>query len=222
MFALMNNLAKQGLFFLNKKKVLLFIFFIFFTKVATSQNQLIPNNCFSIRSEEYRDRHSSGINNVTSWKAINTVDYYQKALDTNDIVGLTTDMVFEYIYCNLDTETQPMHSYNFSITLFGNIKDYALSFLLFDTSQVNYIDEFTIKQLNSSLSSSYELFDLSNSKRTKHKKAHWNTYMISIVPTKKHNMFLLGNCTQVSSKKKYVYVKSVSLFDTNSKSRTLR
>lgn len=176
-----------------------------------AQTNLIPNGHFTEHSSNYSPV-SSGIENVKDWYGINTVDYFRKGLDTVNFLRITIEPVFEYAFCKLVEPIKPNQPYELTITIYGNVRRYALSCILFDSVQSKQsLDEFIIADWVRQSNPSIQLFDLSKAKLVQKHRKGWQTYRITIVARSAYSLFIVGNCSQVYSKKPILALKSLSL-----------
>jgi len=223
----MRQLVKQVQLFFNKAKVKHFL--MVGLKLALilpcfkilAQEQLIPNNNFESKTIVYHEQNSTSINNLQDWKAINTVDYYRKGLDTSDFIGITTLMPFEYIYCKLNRKLEAKKNYTFLIEVYGNIKNGSLDFMLFNDSLS--LDEFKVRYLAGLSNNGAELYSINridNVNGIKRRKSKWQKYSVSFIPRSDLDYILIGNCNHKITNQEYIYIKSVSLVE-KTKSKTL-
>lgn len=188
-----------------------FLFLLTLSNLGAAQTNLIRNSNFEEHSSSYSSV-SSGIENVKDWYGINTVDYFRNGLDTANFLRISMEPVFEYAFCHLVEPTRPNQPYELTITIYGNLRKYALSCILLDSlNTTQKLDEFNIADWVRQSNPSIQLFDLTKAKPLQKHLNGWRTYRINIIPKGNYSMFLIGNCYQVYSKQQLLALKSLSL-----------
>ncbi|MES2558624.1 MAG: hypothetical protein V4590_02720 [Bacteroidota bacterium] len=209
-----------------KGRTILFLFGIVLPFSVAFGQQLLPNGDFENTTPLFETTTSTSIKNISSWSAINTVDFYRNQSNSSNYLGLTLAPPFEYIHTTLTEVISSGDSCFFQIWIDNKkiLSNMCLFFLYTEDSLA--IDEFALKELVSHHPGNLVFFKRDKKIKTKLVGGKiWYSYSCSFSLKQSANTIMLGNCLQKRSQEFYVSFDDLVLVrgqhNNNRKQKTL-
>ncbi|MES2690468.1 MAG: hypothetical protein V4658_08700 [Bacteroidota bacterium] len=201
--------------------VIAFVTFSLFITSTFAQN-ILPNGSFDEVTAVYHDIHNSGLDNVTEWKGINSVDFYKNRLGKQNYLGLTTGSLYpyEYAYVTLHSALVPHKKYRITLSIYSKTRKPPLSVLLINGADSNAITQFSIPELARSPANTFIPVFIS---RQRGWRSRWRYYLFEFQVRNEADIFIIGNCARVKTKIPYCFIDDIKIEEVDgSKEKTMR